>query len=366
MEKPSAAAWNVPIEGMDCADCAKTIERSLGDLPGVQSARVQFAAGKAEVSYDSRQIGPVELGKRVRELGYSVREETAEMWIFDVGGMDCADCARTVESGVNRLPGVVNAQVNFAAATLSVLPAAANLSKQQVIPAVEQAGYEAHIRGSEQPSIAAAPWWRRRRIGEIALSAVLWLLGFGLERNGLSTAVTAVPFLAAMGLAGYPVARAAWFSIKARRADMNLLMTVAAVGAIAFGEWDEGSSVLILFAIGITLQNLTLDRTRRAIQALLKLAPAEATVRRDGIEQRVLVSSITVGETLIVRAGDRLPLDGVVISGYSAVDQAPITGESVPVDIAPGASVFAGSINGDGVLELQTTKLASDTMLSRI
>jgi Cd2+/Zn2+-exporting ATPase len=360
-----SVAWHVVIEGMDCAGCAQTIEQSLGDMPGVQDASVRFATGTADVTYDPQRITPQALTKRISELGYAARDEAPPTWVFDISGMDCSDCARTVESGVRRLSEIDDARVNFASSTLTVTPGSPSLLQEQVIAAVEQAGYRARPRVGT-PEATPAPWWRRRRIGEIALSVLLWGLGFALEHAGAATVVSAAPFLVAILLAGYPVVRAGWFALKARRADMNLLMSTAAIGAIAIGEWDEGALVLILFAIGITLQSLTLDRTRRAIQALLKLAPAEATVRRDGGEQRVLVADVAVGETLVVRPGDRIALDGIVFAGHSGVDQAPITGESVPVDIAPGATVYAGSINGDGVLEVETTKLAGETMLARI
>jgi Cd2+/Zn2+-exporting ATPase len=360
------AHWRSPIEGMDCADCARTIERSLADLAGVRDAKVRFAAGTAEVTYRPQETTPQALAKRVSDLGYRTPATAQPSWAFAIEGMDCADCAQTVEAGVRRLSDVAEARVNFAAATLVVVPASAQLTSQAILDAVDQAGYRAQLRDEARSSAEAAPWWKRRRVGEIGLAIALWIAGFTLERAGAPTLVSAVPFLAAMLLAGYPVVRSSWFALKARRADMNLLMTIAAAGAVAIGEWDEGATVLILFAVGITLQTLTLDRTRRAVQALLKLAPAEATVRRDGVEQRVLVSAVGVGETLIVRPGERVPLDGVVIAGSSAVDQSPITGESVPAEVQPDATVYAGSINGDGVLDIRTTKIANETMLARI
>ena len=285
-------------------------------------------------------------------------------WTFDVAGMDCGDCARTIEAGVRRVPGVGEAAVAFATATLSVTPAAGGLAREDIVSAVRQAGYAATPRGAAVAD--GPPWWRTRRVVETEVAAVLWLVGFGLERGGVDRLASAAPYLAAMVVAGHPVARASWFALRARRADMNLLMTIAAVGAVAIGEVGEGATVLVLFAIGLTLQSTTIARTRRAIQALVRLAPEEATVRRDGVETRVPVGSVAVGETVVVRPGERVAVDGIVVTGRSAVDQAPITGESTPVEVEPGASVYAGSINGEGAIEVRSTKAARDTTLARM
>lgn len=287
------ASCRIDVAGMDCGDCAKTIEASLGAMPGVRSAIVNFARGEAAVSYEPGRIGRPMIEARIRSLGY-----------------DIAPPARDHAEPVG--------------------------------------------------------WWRSRRVLETALAGLLWLIGFGVEHAGASRLWSASFFLVAMAVAGYPVARAGWFALRARRADMNLLMTIAAIGAVAIGQWDEGSSVLILFAIGLTLQTLTLDKTRRAIKALVALAPAEATVLRDGHAVVAPVDKVAVGEIAQVRPGDRVPIDGVVMRGQSSVDQAMITGESIPVEVAPESVVYAGSINGDGVLEIRTTKPASDTALARI
>jgi Cd2+/Zn2+-exporting ATPase len=369
-EPLAGASCRLTVTGMDCADCARTIESSLASLPGVRSATVNFARGTADVSYDPAVADPPALLGRVKALGYGAQPvahgaTASDSWLFDVTGLDCGDCAKTVEQTVRRLPGVATATVNFGAATLTVTPIDGLLTPAAVVAAVTQTGYGARARGECRAATPHA-WWRRRRVLEVAVAAVLWLIGFTAEHLGAPRIASAVPFLLAMVIAGYPVARAGWYALKVRRADMNLLMTVAAIGAVLIGRWDEGSSVLILFAIGVALQNLTLERTRRAIQALVDLAPAEASVKRAGGEQRIPVAAVAVGETVVVRPGERLPVDGIVVAGRSGVDQAPITGESVPVAVEPGADVFAGSINGDGLLEIRSTKPASDTTLAHI
>ena len=408
------------IGGMDCGDCAKTVERSLATVTGVRTATVNFMRGTADVTYDPLTVEPEVLVRRVSALGYTaslpvvatptrdllhitlpLTEATADSckcgtcgydeyaphkgdttvttldasaptrttWVFDVTGMDCGDCAKTVQAGVARLSGVRAATVNFAVGTLVVAPDTAILTPDQVLAAVRQAGYAATVR-SPSP-VTAAPvrtpqWWQSRRVRELAGATLLWFLGFALERLGQPRFVSAVPFLTGMALAGYPISRAGWFALKVRRADMNLLMVVAAAGAVAIGQWDEGASVLILFGIGTTLQALTVERTRRTISGLTALAPAEATVVTGNEETRVPVASVRVGDTVRVRPGERLPVDGTVLAGASLVNQAPITGESIPVTAEPGTGVYAGSINGDGTLEVRSSKPAADTTLARI
>jgi Cd2+/Zn2+-exporting ATPase len=365
-------ACRLRVDGMDCGDCAKTVEQSLRTLPGVADVTVRFVQGTADVRYDPARVSTEAMARRVSALGYRAEAEPsatrdAGTWTFDVTGMDCADCACTVQAGVARLPGVHDAHVDFALGTLMVDADPALLTPDAVIRAVEQAGYRAAVRGAARAVVQPThAWWRQRRVIELAVAALLWAIGFAIEHRGGARVASAIPFVAGMLLSGYPVARAGWFALKARRADMNLLMTIAAVGAVLIGQWDEGASVLILFAVGTMLQALTVERTRRSIAGLLALTPAEATVLHGDHTHRVPAEHVAVGDVVRVRPGERLPVDGVIVSGESAVDQAPITGESVPLDVQTGAAVFAGSINGDGTLDIRTAKPARDTALARI
>ena len=174
-------------------------------------------------------------------------------------------------------------------------------------------------------------------------------------------------YLAAVLLGGRFVAVKAWYAARNLRPDMNLSMTVAVLGAMAIGEWFEAATVSFLFALSLALENWSVGRARRAIAALLDLAPPTARLlRSDGSEAAVPVAEARPGDRFVVPAGERVPLDGRVMAGASAVDQAPITGESVPVEKGPGAEVFAGTINGDGTLTVEATKAADDSTLTRI
>jgi len=209
-------------------------------------------------------------------------------------------------------------------------------------------------------------WERRGRQIVTIISGIFLALGVALEWAGASE-YSSVPLLAISIIAG------GWFIVprgfRAARnlaLDMNFLMTVAAIGAAAIGEWGEGASAMFLFAVAQLLETYSMDRARNAIKALMYLSPIEASVRRRGREEIVPVSEVAVDEIIVIRPGQKIPLDGVVLIGNSAVNQAPITGESIPVDKEPGAEVFAGSINEQGVLEVRVTKLVEDTTLARI
>jgi Cd2+/Zn2+-exporting ATPase len=194
-----------------------------------------------------------------------------------------------------------------------------------------------------------------------ALAAALTLTGLFLDGP-----VATATFAGAMLAGGWMVAPPAWRALKARRLDMHVLMGLAAVGAAVIGEWAEGAAVLTLFAIAELLERGAMARARNAIAALMETAPHEARVRRDGVETVVPVEAVALGELVRVRPGERIPLDGVVTEGASAVNQAPITGEAMPADKLPGAEVYAGSLNGHGALEVRTTSLSGNTLLARI
>ena len=173
-------------------------------------------------------------------------------------------------------------------------------------------------------------------------------------------------YLLSMAVGGWPIARAAAVAVRRGSLDMNVLMALAAVGAVGIGAYAEGAWVLVLFAIGTALERLALERSRLSVESLMELAPAQARVVTDGVERLVDAAEVTTGMRFTVRPGERLALDGVVTAGASSVDQAPITGESVPVDKLPGDDVFAGTLNGQGALTVRVTRPAADSTLSRV
>ena len=281
---------------------------------------------------------------------------------FHVDGMDCASCARTVEKVVAALDGVRRAQVSFGNATLVV---DGDVAPESVQSAVRRAGYVAQPAGRR--TAAGAPFWRRDARSLSTTASALVLLG--AVAASLLTAPRAVSeplYLLSMAIGGWPIAYAALAALRRRALDMNVLMSMAAIGAVAIGQYAEGAWVLVLFAVGTTLETFALDRSRRSVESLMDLAPAEAVVVSEGHERTVAVEDVRRGALVLVRPGARVPLDGVVERGGSSIDESALTGESVPVDKEPGDEVFAGTLNAQGVLTVRVTSAAADSTLARV
>jgi len=278
-----------------------------------------------------------------------------------VEGMDCASCAATVEKRVSALPGVSRATVNFAVGRLDA-EHDPGLSLEELEGAVRAAGYGvARTEEAERTT-----FWRTPRALLTVASALLFLAGLALSVAGAPQVALVGTYLAAIVVGGVPIFRAALAGLRARHLDMNVLMSAATVGAVGIGEWAEAASVVVLFAAGNALQVYAIDRTRGAVKALVRLAPNEVLVRREASEMVVPTDEVGAGETVVVRPGERLAVDGKVVEGSSAVDEAPVTGESVPVEKGPGDGVYSGSLNGQGGLLVRATKRAGDSTLQRI
>ena len=257
---------------------------------------------------------------------------------YRVEGMDCGACARTLERVVGALDGVESAEVSFGAATLSLR---GDVPEETVFAAVAGAGFRARPFAVRRP--AAGAFWRHDRRAVATLASLLVLaVAVVLDLAGAARTVVEPAYLASMAIGGWPIARAAVAALRRRSLDMNVLMALAALGAVAIGSYAEGAWVLVLFALGTTLETYALDRTRRSVESLVDLAPVEARVRYADGERMMAVEDVPVGAVIVVRPGERLPLDGVVEGGDSAVDQSAVTGESLPVDKAVGRRGLRG------------------------
>src|SRR5918999_4434383 len=284
-----------------------------------------------------------------------------ERTVVRVEGMDCASCAATVEKRVSALPGVSKATVNFAAGRLDA-EHDPGLSQEILEGAVRAAGYGV----AKTEKVERRLFWRTPRALLTAAAVLLFLVGLALSVAGAPETTRVGAYLAAIVVGGLPIFRAAVAGLRARHLDMNVLMSAATVGAVGIGEWAEAASVVVLFAAGNALQVYAIDRTRGAVRALAGLAPEEVLVRREGGEKLVGADEVGVGETVIVRPGERLALDGEVIEGHTTVDESPVTGESTPVEKGPGDAVYSGSLNGGGGLLVRVLREASDSTLQRI
>lgn len=290
-----------------------------------------------------------------------------------VEGLDCPDCALSLEKAVAALPNVAQARLNFAAATLVIQSEALD----SVVPAVQRVARDMGHQAIPEAEAEAAPgstekgwrdWVRRNpRALTTLVGGLLLALGFFSNMMGAPEALTAAFYIVATITSGYLAARSGWVTLRrTKNLDMNVLMTLAAIGALAIGEYTEGAMVTFLFSLGNWLESATMDRARRAIRSLMELAPSDALLLRGDTEERVPIQNLAIGDHILVRPGERIPMDGRIVDGHSAINQAPVTGESLPVHKGVDDTVFAGTINGTGVLTVKVTRRAEDNTLARL
>lgn len=272
-------------------------------------------------------------------------------------GLHCMDCAAKFEQDLAAMPGVSRAELNFGAAKVTI--------EGQIDPAQVEAlakTYHIGVRPEQQAAAPPAPWWQANpHVIPTVLAAVA--AGASMLTTGPFRILLSV---LAILVGGYSTGKKGLQNLLQFRFDMNTLMTIAVTGACLIGEWGEAAVVSVLFGVSETLETYTMDRARQSIQSLVGLAPRVARVLRDGHETEVVVEDVLVGDTLVVRPGEKIAMDGVIHRGRSAINQATITGESLPVDRGPGDEVYAGTLNVDGSLEVRVTKLVEDSTLSRV
>jgi len=290
-----------------------------------------------------------------------------------IEGMDCADCVMTIERGVRKLDGVESVEVNLATTKMVV---EGQVAEDVIRQRVEKLGYslkQPELRTPENQKAKFFPGFIKylfsSRENRLALvGGGLILVGFLLRLLGIPEIWTNPLQIVALALAGYPIARSAINNLIINRGfSINFLMTAAAIGAVIIGEIPEAASLIFLFVIAEALEGYTADRARGSLRDLAALAPAQALLMgADGSERIVPVELLKMGDRILVKAGGRIPMDGKILSGSSGINQAPITGESMPVEKTTGDEVFAGTVNGSGTLEIEVTHLVQDNTLARI
>jgi Cu+-exporting ATPase len=376
-----AEGLRLPIAGMTCASCVARVEKALSAVPGVQSASVNLATEAATIKVAS-PVTMEALAKAVERAGYEIAHEERDLAIR---GMTCASCVARVEKALGKVPGVLSASVNLATERAHVV-AVAGTSLDKLRAAVEAAGYEADAADLEKAGAAPAArglpdWW------PVALSALLTLPLVVPMAGLVFGAHWALPAWLQLALAtpvqfwlGGRFYRAGWKAVKALTGNMDLLValgTSAAYGlslyhlasgtAGAHELYFETSAALITFILlGKWLEARAKRQTTEAIRALNALRPDRALVRRDGKDIEVPLASVVVGDLVLVRPGERVPVDGEIREGRSHVDESLITGESLPVAKDVGARVTGGSINADGLLLVETRAIGAETTLARI
>ena len=373
----------LPVEGMTCAACATRLEKSLNRLPGV-SAAVNLAAEKAQIDFDPGATPADALVHSIEGAGFTVPTRSAEIAIT---GMTCAACAARIEKVLGKLPGV-SAVVNLATERARVTYPPGSLGVGELIAAVESAGYGAReVSGAdrEQEKARRAAQYRKELrdfwlSAALTLPLVLQMLAMGpshgdLLPRGLQLALaTPVQFWF-----GWRFYRAAWKALRGGGANMDVLVALGTTMAWLFSAvvtvlglhalhvyFEASTAVITLVMLGKVLEARAKGKTTAAIEALVKLQPKTARVVRDGEIAEIDVALLKAGEELIVRAGERIPVDGSVIDGDSSVDESMLTGESTAVAKRPGSRVFAATQNQQGMLRIRATGVGADTQLAEI
>lgn len=296
-----------------------------------------------------------------------------------IRGMDCAEEVAVLKAELEPLPGVVGLAFDILSAKLTIQYDPSTLRPAEAIAAINRTGMEAEVWRADTEATTGSDKLARGRSIATVISGVSLLLALVLQGvlqrwhaasgsvNGILIWISNAVFLAAIAAGGWYVAPKGWRALRRGRPDMNLLMTIAIFGAIAIGEFLEGATVAFLFALSLALESWSVGRARRAIASLMSLTPDTARViEADGSEAMKRASEVPVGAKVVVRPGDKFPLDGAIASGETTVNQAPITGESLPVAKSAGSVVYAGTINQDGAVVVVTSKPANDTTLARI
>lgn len=343
-------------------ECLTRLESSLQNRKGILRAHLERDKSPVDLClhYDPNLLSLPEVKRIAERAGAQIANRFHHATI-PIEGMDCSDCSMTIEHSVGRMEGVLSASVNYAAEKMWVEYDNRAVNRATIEKRVQAMGYEIPAEGLRS-------WYKENR--ELLFSIVSglllltgWLGGLFL---GFPALLSTALYLTAYLFGGWDVARHAWHALRERHFDTDLLMVMAAIGAAILGEFAEGALLLFLFSLGHALEERALDRARAAVKALAELAPKTALVRRDGKEQELPVESLQLDDVVIVRPGVRIPVDGIILDGRSGVDQASVTGESLPVDKIPGDQVFAGTINGEGALEVKVARLAKDSTLARV
>lgn len=371
--------------------CIELIDEAVVDTladrgqKGIYQVALDTEQQTVSYNYNPQQINEPELNRITQQLSpvLEQRWQTCTMRLGRRGGRACESCALALEQQLGRVPGVHKARASFTGGVLSITYDDALVAPQELAQRIEQLGVPVQPSAADwlteeesaQPvPIAAAPGarvieWLKGKNPEAILTVVTLLAmvsAWLIERQEASPAAATVLYVVAYVAGGIYGVKGGLESLRVRTIDVDLLMVLAALGAAVVGQPFEGAMLLFLFSLSNVLQDYALDRTRNAIRALMKLRPEQALVRRGDQLVTLPIGKINVGDRVVVKPGERIPLDGVVIEGTSSVNQASITGESIPVDKGVGDTVFAGTINENGSLEIGVTKLAKDSTLARL
>ncbi len=377
------ATITIPVTGMSCAACSARVEKELDALAGVSSASVNLMMGKGVVSYDPDQIGPGQMIEHIEKIGFGVPLEQQE---YLISGISCAACSARIEERLSELPGVESAAVNLATSRARVKYLPGMVTLPEIEKAVRDLGYDLQ-RARDLSLEEASRAGRREKNWQLArfVIAVIFTLplavlmiashtGLHFELNPWMQLALATPV---QFFAGWSFYRGAYHSLKSGRANMDVLVSLGTSVAYFYSlasllaRWGhlyfESAAVLMtIILLGKLLETVAKGRTSEAIEKLMELQVKTARVLRGGVEQDIPVEQVAVGDLVVVRPGERIPVDGVVREGSTSIDESHLTGESMPVEKSAGDHVVGASINKYGSFTFQATKVGQDTVLAQI
>ena len=377
---------SLSISGMTCASCVAHVEKALNELPGVEKATVNLATERATVQFANREIGTDVLIEAVRNSGYDVPSETLTL---PIGGMTCASCVAHVEKGLEGVPGVTKVAVNLATerATVTFVPSVAALTDFK--KAVADTGYkvlemelvEGEDEVDQEERKMARSLFRMRVAWAFTIPIILWMFAemfFGIVWPNptifnLGMIVLALPVLFWVG---WPTYRGAWAAVSHKHANMDTLIALGTGVSLLTGpawfftpvaNYAGVSAMIMAFHLtGRYIEESAKGRASQAIRKLLELGAKTARIERDGVEVEIPIEEVQIADLMVVRPGEKIPTDGVVRSGESAVDESMATGESMPVNKHPGDEVIGATVNQEGLLKVEATKIGKDTFLSQV
>ncbi len=408
----------IPLGGMTCGHCVATVEKALLELNGVRAASADLATQSALVEFDPSATDPSKMMDAVAAVGYAPRKADGAVSIgaptsaqpatqlpaiepapqaapkleearLSIDGMTCASCVRSVERAAMQVPGADKCEVNLTESSARIIFNSQRSEIDDFVRAIRDAGYGAVLE-SRTPDPLEGDAVSRRLHSRLAISAalttplLLLAMSHGLLEFPGSSWVQFALALPVVLYGGAPFYSAAWNAARHRRADMNTLIAVGTGAAFAYSvvataapSWvsvegpapvyfETAAAIITLVLVGRLLEARARRRTSNSIRTLLAMQSGVVRIRHDGQEREVALADVAIGDEVVVRPGERVPVDGTVIEGDGSVDESPITGESVPADKHPGSRVFSGSLNNDGFLVFRAEKVGSETALSRI
>jgi Cu+-exporting ATPase len=384
-EHRKAEKARIHVTGMTCATCAATVEKGLAETQGVEQASVNFASEKASIEYDPSKVGLADIKETISGLGYGVATRKST---YPVSGMTCASCVARVEQALASVPGVISASVNLASekATVEYIE---GTEFSELRRAVADAGYELGSEAETLEDVSTTSQRDIRRVRDRLIVAAV--LGIAIMALGFGPVFTGKPYLLwvlatpVQFWAGWRFYRGTWGALKHKTADMNTLIAVGTSAAYLYSMvavlfpglftaggleahlyFDTSAMIIALILLGRFLEARARGQTSEAIKKLIGMQPKTALVIRNGEEREIPIEEVQVGDLILVRPGERVPVDGVIREGHSSLDESMITGESIPIDKDVGDQVIGATINKTGSFQFEATKVGKDTTLAQI